>query len=110
LEIERAKTQTNVALAKIALTVYKEEMLWQIRSGISNMAAQVGADVTMKELKFLSDFGVELSQFRKQLEQRDLVDDFKEIIRQKVGRSFDRFVSQLDALTEDSRRQRERQS
>jgi hypothetical protein len=101
LEIERAKIQTHVSVAKKVLIAHENTLVLKIRERFMQTANELGERVEMKQMEFLSDFAEKITKFQRELEGRDIADKFKQVILQQSDRAFERTLDKLCELAEE---------
>lgn len=95
LELSKYQLDAHVSLVKSKIDIEKESIAFGIRQDYLATLADIGMEVELSQLDFLTEFGARLKNFRQGLEKKNIEPEEKERIMQMSRDAFDRIYRRL---------------
>lgn len=101
LRIEDLRLAANEEVARVAITAYKEHLIFGIRDEFTKTMRNDGLRVNEEQFNFLADYAELLTRYQEDLSGKKLSQRQKEALMNMADKAFDAAVAQFAKLAGD---------
>ena len=98
IRVEQGRLAKSESVALTAISAYGDRLIYQIRNEFTKTLRKWGLRVNIEQLRLLTDFGEQLTQFKSELNTRGLDPKYKKYILKAADGAFDSVSEQLGNL------------
>jgi CHAT domain-containing protein len=98
LNVERGRLADSKAVAESTIATYHDRLIYQLRDQFTATLRRCGLRVNMDQLQLFENLAEQLAKFKKELENREFDERYKEHLLDSADRAFQRVTEQLGDL------------